>query len=218
MKRCEDSLECGADRGDISLASHLGYKASARTKRTMNAGECCRLLLGWNPVKGCIGEDGVKLVDVRQVVGAAEFNVEVALASGGDHRGGGVDAGDNGSGCGQLLGQSAVAAAHVQDVFSRLRGKERDNAGGEGGDEAAVGGISIRVPGLAWSVHLTIVDGVGTLRGEDKHFLELHKWWMIPAHPSCGAKDGLSTVEGDWIPAVQTLASGSVSSVSVCRS
>ena len=59
------------------------------------------------------------------------------------------DAGEDSAGGGELFGEGAVAAAEIQDVFAGLGGEESDDVGGEGGDEAAVGGVGFGVPGLA---------------------------------------------------------------------
>ena len=75
--------------------------------------------------------------------------VKVALAGGGEHGGGGVDAYDDGSGGGELFGEGSVAAAEVEDLFAGLGVEEGDDFGGEVGDEAAVGGVGFGVPGLA---------------------------------------------------------------------
>jgi len=51
-----------------------------------------------------------------------------------------VDAGDDGSGGGELFGESTVTAAEIEDLFAGLGVEEGDYVGGEGGDEAAIGG------------------------------------------------------------------------------
>jgi len=48
-----------------------------------------------------------------------------------------------------LFCEEAVAAAEIEDMFPRLWGEESDDIGGEIGDEAAIGGVGIGVPGLA---------------------------------------------------------------------
>ena len=102
-----------------------------------------------DPVKGGVGEDGVELMVVGERGGVVMLDMEVAFAGGGEHGGGGVDAGDDGSGGGELFGEGSVAAAEVEDLFAGLGVEERDYAGGEVGDEAAVGGVGLGVPGLA---------------------------------------------------------------------
>src|SRR5439155_27273401 len=109
--------------------------------------------------------------------GQAAGAVEIALASGGEHGGRGVDAGDDGSRGGELFGEGAVAAAEVEDLFSGLRVEKGDDVGGEGGDEAAVCGVGFGVPGLAglccgfWGgEHGDIVCLSREMREVDKNF------------------------------------------------
>ena len=150
MKGGEDGLEGGADGGDVAVAAHLGDETAVGAEGSVNAGEG-GLLAGdaGDPVEGGVGEDGVELLVEGEGGGIVLLDVEVALTGGGEHGGGGVDTSDDGAGGGELLGEGAVAAAEVEDVFAGLRGEESDDTGGEGGDESAVGGVGFGVPGLA---------------------------------------------------------------------
>ena len=83
------------------MATELGDETAVGAERAVDSGECS-LLAGEaaDPVKGCVGEDGIELISVRESGGVVMFDVEVALAGGGEHGGGGVDAQDVGSGGG----------------------------------------------------------------------------------------------------------------------
>ena len=151
----------------------------------MDAGEH-GLLAGdaGDPVEGGVGEDGVELLMVRECGGVVLFEgqaagaVEIALAGGGEHGGRGVDAADDGSVGGELFGKGAVAAAEVEDLFSGLGVQEGDDVGGEGGDEAAVGGVGFGVPGLAGfgsGGHALIVRLSREMREEDKNLQKMDK-------------------------------------------
>jgi hypothetical protein len=146
----------------------------------MDAGEG-GLLAGdsGDPVEGGVGEDGVELVPVGQIGGAVMVDDQIALAGCCDHGGGGVDPGDDGSGGGELLGEGPVAAAQVEDVLAGLGREEIDYAGGEVGDETAVGGVGFGVPGLSGGArvglgcrvfHILIVSWVCWLREQNKYF------------------------------------------------
>ncbi len=97
---------------------------------------------------------------------------------GGDHGGGGVRSGEDGSGGGEPLGEGSVAAAYVEDVFAGFGGEEVDYSGGEVGYEAAVGGVVGGVPGLAGGCgcfvggggHGSIVRLFGGMRQQDKDY------------------------------------------------
>jgi hypothetical protein len=133
-----------------------------------------------DPVEGGVGEDGVELLVIGEGGGVVLLDVEAVGMGGGEHGGGGVDAGEGGSGGSELLGESAVAAAEVEDVFAGLWGEESDDVSGERGDEAAVGGVGFGVPGLrglgaggVWGdggVHNIIVHLEKQVREEDKNF------------------------------------------------
>jgi hypothetical protein len=108
--------------------------------------------------------------------GQAAGDVEIALAGGVEHDGRGVDSGDEGSSGGELFGEGAIAAAEIEDLFAGLGVEEGDYVGGEGGYEAAVGGVGFGVPGLAGlligggGVHGSIVCLSREVREEDKNF------------------------------------------------
>jgi hypothetical protein len=133
-----------------------------------------------DPVEGGVGEDGVELLVVGEGGGVVLLDVEAVGMGGGEHGGGGVDAGEDGSGGSELPGESAVAASEVEDVFAGLWGEESDDVSGESGDEAAVGGVGFGVPGLrgpgvggGWGyggVHRIIVHLEKQIREEDKNF------------------------------------------------
>ena len=101
----EGGLECGADGCDIAVAAHLGDEAATGPKGAMNACESC-LLAGKtrDPVEGGVGEDGVELLVVGEGGGVVMFDLETTYTGGCEHGGGGVDAGEDGSGGGELLG------------------------------------------------------------------------------------------------------------------
>ena len=71
------------------------------------------------------------------------------MTRGGDHGGGGVDTGEDGSGGGELFGEGSVAAAEVENAFAGLGSEEIDYTGGEIRDETAVGGVGFGVPCLS---------------------------------------------------------------------
>jgi hypothetical protein len=168
------------------VAAHLGDETGAWSEGTVDAGEH-GLLAGesGDPVEGGVREDGVELVMVGEGGGVVLLDLEAvcakvtacgketAFAGGGEHGGGSVDASDDGSDCGELFSEGAVAAAEVEDLFAGLGVQKGDNIGGEGGDEAAVGGVGFGVPGLAGlvtRVHRIIVPRVMEICEQDKNF------------------------------------------------
>ena len=87
-----------------------------------------------------------------------------------------VDPGEAGSGSGELFGESAIAAAEVEDMFAGLGSKEFDDSRGKSGDETSVGGIGGGVPCLAdgWCgrlAHIPIVYYFADLRLCSKEYL-----------------------------------------------
>ncbi len=76
-------------------------------------------------------------------------HIEVAGPGGFDHRSGSIDAGHDGSRCGEFLRECAIAAANIEDALSGFWGQEINDAGREVRDEPAALGISGCVPGLA---------------------------------------------------------------------
>ena len=126
VEGCEGGLECGADGGDVALASHLGYETTAWLEGAIDAVEGERLLRGREPVECGVGEDGVELVFIGKVGGVVVVDVEIALAGCGDHGGGAVGSGDYCSGSGEFFGEGSVAAAEVEDGFAGLRGEKVD--------------------------------------------------------------------------------------------
>jgi hypothetical protein len=170
VEGCEGGLKCGADGGDVAVTAHLGDETAAGAEGSVDAGEC-GLLAGdsGDPVEGCVGEDGVELVFVGEVGRVVLLDIEIARAGGGEHGRRGVDAEDVGSGSGELFGEGSVAAAEIEDLFAGLGVQEFNDSGGEVGDEAAVGGVGIGVPGLAcscWRGHGGIVSlAEGDARG-----------------------------------------------------
>ena len=172
-------MESGADGGDVAVTAHLGDEAGVGTEGAVDAGES-GLLTGnaGDPVEGGVGEDCVELVIVGQCGGIVLCQIEaagamqVALAGGVEHRGRGVDAEDHGSRGGELFGESAVAAAEVEDLLAGLGIEEGDDVGGEGCHEASVSGVGFGVPCLAGfgGVHASIVFLSGGIREKDKNF------------------------------------------------
>jgi len=129
-----------------------------------------------DPVEGGVGEDSVKLVVVGEGGGVVLFDckaggaIEGALAGRGEHGGGGIDAGDDGSGGGELFGESTIAAAEVEYALAGLWSEKGDDAGGERGYEATVGGVGFSVPGLgAGGFHRIIFRLWREMSEEDKN-------------------------------------------------
>jgi hypothetical protein len=166
------------------VTAHLGDETAVWTKGAVDSREH-RLLTGYSgdPVEGGVGEDGVELVVEGKGGGVVKLDVEIALAGGGEHGGGGVYADEDGSGGGELLGEGAVATAQVEYSFAWLWVEECDDIGGESGDEAAVGGVGFGVPGLAGlglrgglvCAHKWIVCCCERMREEDKNLQKLDK-------------------------------------------
>jgi hypothetical protein len=151
----EGGLECGADGGDVAVATHLGDEAGLRVSGAKGAVDSCEhgLLAGdaGDPVEGRVGKDGVELVMVGEGGGVVLLEgqaVGAALAGGSEHGARGVYAGDDRSCGGELFGEGAVAAAEVEDLLTGLWREESNDIRGEVGDEAAVGGVGFGVPGL----------------------------------------------------------------------
>jgi len=144
----EDGLQSGTDRSDVSVATHLGDEASTGTQSTMDGGESCGLFGCGEPVEGGVGEDRIELVLVGERFDRVVVYREAASSGCSDHGGRGVDAGEDGSGGGELLGESSVSAACIEDVFAGLWIEQGDDGGGEVCDEASVGGVGVGVPGL----------------------------------------------------------------------
>ncbi len=175
----ESGLECGTDCGDVALAAHLGDETASGAQGTMDASEN-GLLAGdaGDPVEGCVREDGVELLTVGQGGCVVMLDMQIALASRGQHGGRGVYAGDDGSCSGELFGEGAVAAAQVQDLFAGLWVEKHDDFGGEVGDESTVGSVGFGVPGLAGlgsRGHGLIVRLSREMREEDKNLQKMDK-------------------------------------------
>ena len=165
------SMPCGARVAEsaVRMAAilpwppHFGDQAAAGAEGAVEVGEGCRLVGSGNPVEGGIREDGIEGVGreldgmrgggldrgERQGGSAGVEDGEAASASGFDHGGGAVDAGQLGAGGGKGFGESAVAAADVEDALPGLGVEQGDDGGGEVGDEAAVPGVAIGLPALA---------------------------------------------------------------------
>ena len=124
-------LEGDADGGDVAVATHLGDEAAGGTEGTSDGGEGGRLAVGGDPVEGCVGEDRVESGLVGEAFSGVlvddEATADAAGAGGGDHGGGGVDPGEDGTGGGELLGQGAVTAAEVEDALAGLGVEEGDD-------------------------------------------------------------------------------------------
>ena len=74
--------------------------------------------------------------------------------------------------------EKAATTAEIQDLFAGLGVEEGEYVGGEGGDEAAIGGVGFGVPGLAGfgcGGHRCIVRLSGDMREEDKNLQNLDK-------------------------------------------
>lgn len=145
----EDGLEGDSDGCDVGVTAHFGYEAAAGAEGLVNGGEGGGLACGGDPMECGVGEDGVELVFVGEGFDGVMVDVEAAGAGGGYHGGGGVDSGEDCAGGGELFGEGSVAAAYVEDVLAGLGIEQADDPGGEGGYEAAVGGVGGGVPGLS---------------------------------------------------------------------
>jgi len=131
VKGREGSLECGADGGDVAVTSHLGDEAGLRifaAECVVNAGEH-RLMASdaGDPVEGSVGEDRVELLIVGEGGGVVLLDLQIALAGGFEHGRRRVDACDDCAGGDELLGESAIAAAKIEDVLAGLGGEEGDD-------------------------------------------------------------------------------------------
>lgn len=161
-------MQCDADGGDVAEAAHLGDETSAGDERVADAFEKGGLFFARYPVECSVGEYGVELGIEVERGGVALKDIEAEGAGLFEHGCGAVHTGDLCAGLRDALGEYAVAAAHVEDVFTLLRGEPFHYSAGEVGDESAVLGVGGCVPLLSGRHILPIVRGVFAHRNEDK--------------------------------------------------
>jgi hypothetical protein len=108
-----------------------------------------------------VREDGLELALEGQGLGRDQPCVETPRAGRGDHRRRRIHTDHTGTARGDLCGQDSIAAAEVENAFTRARIQDVQEICSERGDECRVPRVGIGAPGIA-RVFLRVGHGAVT--------------------------------------------------------